>query len=135
MRYINTFLFLALFAFLSCAMRLSSENVQDEDFEKIQGVWISTSDTNSVLIFEGKRVIKTYQKEVVFECAYQLMENSCDTSYLDAYIKASFINLTCADDNLCFEITGLSDVLLAYRETSTGKLHSFKKSAKSPNNW
>lgn len=49
---------------------------------------------------------------------------SCDLNYSDDK-NLDFISL---EDGTCYEITGLSDTLLAFRHTASGSLQIFYKS-------
>lgn len=117
MKYVN--IILALF-FISCATAKKSS----EDINKIQGRWVSVEDRNWKLVFVGNKFADVYGEDESEECNFSISKESCDKSY--STLEASFVELFCKE-TMCLEITSLTDSTFSYRETSTGRLHKFKK--------
>ena len=122
MKHVNIFFFSLVFVSVCCA---SAKNIYSSDeASKLQGSWVSEEDSNWVLIFRGDKLIDTYGKEEAEECTFSILKESCDIDYTT--LEAVFLKCLCKDE-MCFEITSLTDVTLSYRETSTGKLSMFRK--------
>ena len=108
--------------FVSCAIMISQNG---DDLSKIQGSWVSEEDSNWKLIFSGDKVISTYGIEELRKCTFSISKKSCDTTY--SSLELTYMKHLCEDDMWCFEIYGITDTVLSYRETSTGRLNVFKK--------
>ena len=121
MKYFNIFLFLILSVFVNCTM-ISRDR---DDLSKIQGSWVSEEDNNWKLAFSGNKVLDTYGMEESEECIFSISKESCDTTY--SSLELTYMKYLCEDDMWCFEIYGITDTVLSYRETSTGRLNVFKK--------
>ena len=121
MKSINTLLSLMLFVFVSCAMTNQQDN---NDMAKLQGSWVSQEDNNWKFTFEGDKFFDIYGQESE-ECTFSISKKSCNEEYTT--LEATFLKCSC-EEVLCLEITSLTDTTFSYRDTSTGKLHTFKKS-------
>lgn len=96
----------------------------ENDMKLLQGEWRSIRDDNWILSFQADLLIDTYLGEVPENCKYSLTTNSCDKSY--SVEKFTYLNRQC-EEPLCYEIVGLTDSLFSFRETTTARLHRFRK--------
>lgn len=90
----------------------------------IQGYWINRDDRNYMIEITRDQFFEIYKNDTVLH-SYSRSCNSCDTTYMKRNsMKLDFIKL---NDGRCFEITGLTDSLLVYRHTISGRLLFFIK--------
>jgi hypothetical protein len=90
----------------------------------IQGEWASVEDEHYIVKFTADKFYEIYNKDTSFY-NYSRSSKSCDENYLKKEDKSlDFIKV---NDGRCFEITGLSDTILAYRYTISGKIQIFHK--------
>lgn len=96
----------------------------------LNGTWVSKDDKLYMIEFDEKMFYEIYDSE---KSSYTYTRNSksCDENYLNQTneVNLDFISL---DDGRCFEITSLSDSILVYRHTSSGKLLAFYKKTNKP---
>jgi hypothetical protein len=91
----------------------------------LEGVWVNKEDTLSFVKFEKDRFYQLYKGKIIFSGKYIRQTTSCDSTYYKGNkAKLDFINVIDSD---CYEITGLSDSILAYRHTGSGRLLVFSK--------
>lgn len=90
----------------------------------IIGIWQSVDDSAYRLKINESRFCELYGAETLRSVNYVRNNFSCNPSYLATSEKGDFLLLR-NDDETCFEITGLSDSTLTYRNTETGKLSTF----------
>ena len=121
MKFINKFFLIIFLVFLSCK---STNKISNQDFIKIQGNWINKDDNNWKLTFNGNKFTDTYGIETSEVCKFTISNESCNKEYTTE--KATFLKCLFSNE-ICFEITSLTEKTLTYRETFTGKLHIFKR--------
>lgn len=114
------FLHLMLFVVVGCAI---TNQQGDNDKAKFQGSWVSQEDSNWNFTFKGNKFFDNYGQESE-ECTFSISKKSCNEEY--TAIEATFMKCSCEED-LCFEVTSLTDTTFSYRDTSTRKLHTFRK--------
>ena len=106
---------------------IASSVFQCSDLNKsIQGKWISEEDTLSTITFNKDSFFEIYNADTIFAGKYIRSSISCDSNYL-ADIGEKNLDFLQFDSGTCYEITGLSDSILAYRHTSSGKMHVLYK--------
>jgi len=92
----------------------------------IEGAWIDEADYLSSITFDKNVVYEMSGMDTIYSGKYFTGFHSCDSNYLkdnnNKYLK--FLSF---DDGRCFEITGLSDSVLAFLHTTSGRLHVFHK--------
>lgn len=94
--------------------------------KELTGTWVNEVDSLAKMIFFKNKFWSVYDQDTLSQGTFKRMNYSCDTTYLEKKVKADFIWLK-DEDETCYEITGISDSILAYRFTKSGKLHVFKK--------
>jgi hypothetical protein len=94
------------------------------DSESLKGRWISQGDSQSTLIITDRKFIKLYGSDTTYAGSYSRSSASCDSNYYKGPEKLDFLKL---DDGTCFEITGVTQKILAYRYTPNGRLHVFRR--------
>jgi hypothetical protein len=104
-------------------------NIQFCHQESIDGIWISKEDKMSKIIFSKNNYYSIYGTDTISKGTFKRSVYTCDSSYIDPNIKADFILLK-GDHEACYEITSILDSMLAYRHTSSGRLHAFIKEQK-----
>lgn len=107
--------------FFNCT--ISNQNSTDES-AKLQGSWVNESDLLWKLLFEGEKLTQIYENEILEECHFSVNKESCDSLY--SSIEAVYLIYSCKEKK-CFEISSLSNATFSYRDTSTGRLHTFNK--------
>lgn len=113
--------------FISCSMNVQTGPTLNEINLKLQGRWVNKEDSNWKLAFEKGKVVETYEGEILGSYPFSLSKNSCDaSSYGDKQDMGIFLSYS-NEENSCFEITSIEESTLAYRETTTGKLHVFER--------
>ena len=98
--------------------------------ESINGTWVSKEDKKSIITFSENIFFDIYNNDTLDIGTFERSIYTCDSSYIDPTVKADFILLKEGDDQTCYEITGISDSVLSYRYTTTGRLHVFTKEKK-----
>lgn len=92
----------------------------------LQGKWVDTEDENSSIRFEHGNFYMFYNSDTIQTKKYEMTNVSCDTNYYNNK-NIEELNFLRVEDGTCYEITGFSDSILAYRHTVSGKLHVFRK--------
>ena len=95
----------------------------------IQGEWIDKDDEKSIIKFEKEKFYMFYDSDTIQFKKYTVNTTSCDSNYY-SNMNAKKLNFISVEDGTCYEITSLSDSILAYRHTVSGKLHVFYKAPK-----
>ena len=112
--------FTVLIFLVGCSLINRQEN---DEMNKLQGSWVNEKDSNWKLKFHGNKFIDFYNQESE-TCNFTINKKSCNKVY--SALDAIYLNCYCKEQS-CLEVTGLSNTTFAFRETSTGKLHIFKK--------
>lgn len=92
----------------------------------IEGTWTNKEDSRSILIISSRLIYELYDSDTIRVTKFVRSETSCNSEYLDKAIKGDFISLIDVDKS-CLEITGLTDSVFAYRDTSTGRLNVWNR--------
>ena len=101
-------------------------SINEDAYNKYSGSWISLDDSPWILVMKDNVFEHKYGEEVVSRCTYAISKKSCNEIYSTE--QATYLFLHCKNDETeCYEVTGLSDTLLFYRETVTGKLSGFRR--------
>jgi hypothetical protein len=95
--------------------------------KKLFGRWQSLEDRNWTIEIKVDEFIEIYEKDTLSRYKFQLLDVSCDNSYLSDSIKSDFIYLSNRVDSYCVEVLTIDQEVFTYRETVSGKIHSFKK--------
>lgn len=96
--------------------------------KSIIGKWKEILDENSIMIFEELNYWTLYNKDTIFTGTYSRSSNTCDSIYFSkANSNNNILDFIRLSDGTCYEITGINDTILAYRYTSSGRIHVFKK--------
>lgn len=115
--------------FLILAIVVSTRSCHQKSIESIDGVWISKEDSMSKIVFNKIYYLSIYGVDTISKGTFERRIYSCDTRYMAASVKADFIWLK-GDGGTCYEITGITDSSLAYRYTTSGRLHVFFREKK-----
>lgn len=109
--------------FLLCCSNNVKIGSEINDFTLIQGIWVNQIDKKWKLTFKGNIFHDIYDEEFE-ECTFTIKKESCNKEYTK--LDASFLYCLCEED-LCLEILSLTQTKLTYRETISGKMHTFNK--------
>lgn len=93
---------------------------------ELTGTWVNEVDSLAKMIFFKNKFWSVYDQDTLSQGTFKWMNYSCDTTFLEKKVKADFILLK-DEYETCYEISGITDSILAYRFTKSGKLHVFKK--------
>lgn len=108
----------AILIFTILVQKCSTNNLS------IHGTWTSVKDEHYVIKFTGNKFYEIYKNDIS-SYSYSRSSRSCDEKYLKKTDPSlDFISI---DDGRCFEITGITDSTLAYRQTVSGRLNVFYK--------
>ncbi len=99
---------------------------RSEQIKSIDGTWIAEADHHSSITFDKNMVYEMSDTDTTYSGKYFRSFHSCDSSYLRDNNDKNFEFLS-IDDGRCFEITGLTDSILAFRHTVSGRMHIFYK--------
>jgi hypothetical protein len=110
-----------LYGIIFSILLLSTSSIH---LPSLEGKWIDEADYRNKVVFTKSTMYEIFDNDTNFFSKYIKLNTSCDSAYLNTSEKASFFKL---DNGDCFEITGLSDSILAYRHSKTGKLHILHK--------
>jgi len=99
---------------------------QQSDQQLILGKWINEEDTSDQIIIESRYFYSVYKTDTLSLSEYKLSNKSCDKNYMKDSNNKNLLFMSLSNQT-CYEITGLSDSTLAYRHTTSGKLHVFHK--------
>jgi hypothetical protein len=91
---------------------------------RLQGTWRHKEDSLSVLRFDKDMYFEIYDNETLDSGKFYRSSASCDTSYMKDTQGKNFEFLRMSDGS-CYEITGISDTVLALRHTTSGRLNQY----------
>lgn len=94
--------------------------------QEVSGKWRSSQDEKNVISFNKNTYYNIYNNDTLDLYKYKVQDKSCDLSYMNEDLPGTFILLQDEDES-CYEVTSLSDSVLAFRHTATGYLHEFEK--------
>lgn len=90
----------------------------------IKGKWISKEDPKYIVLITSDKFIEIYDSDTIYSGHYIKSHESCDSNYYKGTAKPEFLKIA---DGRCFEITGINRSTLAYRHSTSARLHVFKK--------
>lgn len=114
---------------ISCACSVWKPHEQNKEVKFLQGNWRSKEDKNWSLSFKNQYLVERYEEEILGHFKFSLTKNSCDERYANDLENAFFLSIMDLEDdaNTCWEITTLVESTFSYRETISGRLHTFVK--------
>jgi hypothetical protein len=88
------------------------------------GTWVHEKDSKAGIIITDTMYYRVYDGKKIDSTHYQRDTITCDTNFAKANYKGDFLWLV--ENDMCFEILGLSDSILSV-QYSTGRLHLYRK--------
>lgn len=104
-------------------------NAQNKEKSHIIGKWENNEDKKYVIKIDKLKIIEYYNNKVTDTIKYDLLNYSCDSSYLNSNNekKILFLKKYTDDDEYCYEIVSLSKDYLTLIYSGNGNVISFRR--------